>query len=122
MTVNKAEKSQSVSHVASKSLQQSLACSMTHGLNHLSPERAHLWILFKGWIISPTPPLSTACGKCFSRMLSALPAKALSAGVCPEMGTELGKGLETQDSLRDLRDVTLEKRRLGGTFWLCTTP
>lgn len=78
VTVNKAEKgrqSQKASlHIASESLHRSLACPITHGLKPLccqSLERADLWILFKVWSISPTPPNPAACRKWFSWMQTA---------------------------------------------------
>ncbi|TRZ14987.1 hypothetical protein HGM15179_012131 [Zosterops borbonicus] len=43
-------------------------------------------------------------------------------GVCPGKGTELGKGVEHQESPRELEWLSLEKRRIEGTFSLSTTP
>lgn len=42
--------------------------------------------------------------------------------LCPEVGTELGKGLEDQEGLKELWGFSLEKKRLGGTFLLSTAP
>lgn len=43
-------------------------------------------------------------------------------GQHPEVGTELGKGVEDQEGLRELWELSLEKKRLRGTFLLSTTP
>ena len=111
VTVNKAEKSQKVSlHVASESLHRSLACSMTHGLNHLAPSPWSELIsgsFLKSGVFLPlllillhVERASPGCRQPHAiHVRSALPAKAVSTQKCPAVSKASSK-LDLQPAQR----------------------